>query len=382
MRLFKKKLNITGINWTGFLFLTLTPPAALVLTTMHLMREGFIWQIWLMAAAFYCATAISITAGYHRYFAHKAYEASAWVKWAYALFGAMAFQNSILVWARDHRVHHRFVDTDKDPYSINKGFFYAHMGWMLFTEEPLVDQKPYGRDLERDPIVAFQHRHYVLIASLMCFALPTLIGWALGSWFGGLAVGGFVRVVAVHHMTFFINSWCHFFGRQTYTDSNTAKDSFVMAVATFGEGYHNFHHIFANDYRNGVRWYHWDPTKWLIGSLSLIGGTRDLRRVPWTDIVRLQMQMDEKRLKTRFQSSWHDQFQQQLEELKMRVEAAHARFEALRAEYRALASNYAERSRARLHEIKLQLRLARIEFKAARTQWREFHALMAMHPAR
>lgn len=380
--LFKKPLKITGINWPGFLFLTLTPPAAVILTTIHVMREGFVWQIWLMAAVFYSMTASSITGGYHRYFAHRTYQARTWLKWYWALFGAMAFQNSIWVWARDHRVHHRFVDTDQDPYSINKGFFYAHFGWMLITEEQTVDLQPYGRDLERDPVVMFQHKHYVLIASLMCFALPTLLGYFMGSWLGGLAVGGFARVVLLHHMTFFINSWCHYFGRQTYTDQNTAKDSFIMAVATFGEGYHNFHHIFANDYRNGVRWYHWDPTKWMIQFFKMVGGAYDLRVTPWSDIIRMQLQMDEKRLKTRLEPHWHDHWQAQLTELKTRVEAAHVRWEQLREEYKKLARDYAQSSREKLEELKLQLRLARNEFKAALRQWREFNSHMMLQQAR
>lgn len=373
--LFKKfKLNITGINWPGALFLTLTPPAAVVLTIIHLMREGFVWQIWLMAAVFYSMTASSITGGYHRYFAHRTYEARTWLKWYWALFGAMAFQNSILIWARDHRVHHRFVDTDKDPYSINKGFFYAHFGWMLVLEEPVVDMKPYGRDLERDPVVAFQHKHYVLIASLMCFALPTLLGWMMGSWFGGLAIGGFLRVVLLHHMTFFINSFCHYFGKQTYTDENSAKDSFVMAVATFGEGYHNFHHIFANDYRNGVRWYHWDPTKWMIQFFRLVGGASNLQTTPWSEIMRRQLQMDEKRLKLRVQHHWNEQFHAQLADLRAKVEAAVHRWEHLREEYKKAASEYAQSKRERMAELKEQLRLAKAEFQAALAQWREFNS--------
>ena len=148
-------------------------------------------------------------------------------------------------------MHHRFVDTDLDPYSIKKGFWFAHMGWMLSSTNVPVKMEAYGRDLAKDPVVVFQDKHYVLIASLMCFGLPTLLGYFMGSALGGLAIAGVLRVVVVHHATFFINSWCHYFGKQNFTDKNSARDSFLMAVATFGEGYHNFHHIFANDYRNG-----------------------------------------------------------------------------------------------------------------------------------
>lgn len=337
------------INWTGALFLTLSPIAAVVFGGIYLYLDGFQWPIWVLAAIMYMLTAMSITGGYHRYFAHKAYECRTWLKWFWALFGAAAFQNSILIWARDHRLHHRHVDSDLDPYSIKKGFWYAHIGWMMVVDEKVNQAaEPYGRDLERDPVVQFQDRHYVLLAILMGLALPTLIGYFLGSAFGGLAIAGFLRIVALHHATFFINSWCHMWGRQTYTDTNSAKDSLIMAVATFGEGYHNYHHIFANDYRNGIRWYHWDPTKWAIKFFSWTGGAHSLRRTPWSQIIKAQMQMDEKRLKSRLQNAWQAQFQYQLDNLKARVEAAHARFEQTR------------------------MKQARQEFRLALRQWREY----------
>ncbi|MGE3682607.1 MAG: fatty acid desaturase [Bdellovibrionales bacterium] len=366
----------TSVNWPGALFLLLTPPAAIILTIYHLATEGFLWPIWILAAVFYTLTAMSITGGYHRLFAHKTYEARPWVKWFFALFGAAAFQNSILIWARDHRIHHRFVDTDRDPYSINKGFFYAHFGWMLVDEPKSVAVESYGRDLERDPVVLFQHKYYVTIAIIMGFAVPTLLGLAMGSAMGGLAVAAFLRIVALHHMTFFINSYCHYFGRQTFTDTNTARDSFIMAVATFGEGYHNFHHIFANDYRNGVRWYHWDPTKWSIQIFRLLGGAHSLRRTPWSEIIKFQMQMDEKRLKNRLDKNWQLQFQTQLDNIKTRVETAQKQFEQLREEYKTAASNYAQSSMERVAELKLQIQLAKIEFRAALDQWQAYQTFL------
>jgi stearoyl-CoA desaturase (delta-9 desaturase) len=364
------------VNWTGALFLTLSPIAAVVLTAVYLYLDGFQWKIWALAAVFYTLTAGSITGGYHRYFSHRTYEARPWLKWFWALFGAAAFQNSIWMWARDHRVHHRFVDTDLDPYSINKGFFWAHFGWMMVNESTTADLAPYGRDFERDTVVQFQHKHYVSIAIFMGLVLPALIGHFCGSMLGGLAVAGFLRIVALHHMTFFINSWCHYFGKQRYTDTNTARDSFLMAVATFGEGYHNFHHIFANDYRNGVRWYHWDPTKWMIQVFRLLGGAHNLRRTPWSEIMRMQLAMDEKRLKTRLNNGWQAQFQGQLDNLKLRVEAAQQRFEHLRDEYRKLAASYATISMEKLKELKFQLRMAQIELRAAIKQWRAFNSFL------
>lgn len=372
-----KKL-FCSVNWPGALFLLLTPPVAILLTIYHLRTEGFLWPIWVLAAVFYTLTAGSITAGYHRLFSHRAYEARPWLKIFYALFGGAAFQNSILIWARDHRVHHRFVDTDSDPYSIKRGFWFAHIGWMLTSTESPVKMEPYGRDLVKDPIVMFQDKYYIPIATLVCFGLPTLIGYFLGSWMGGLAIAGFLRVVAVHHMTFFINSWCHFFGGQTYTDTNTARDSIFMAVATFGEGYHNFHHIFSNDYRNGVRWYHWDPTKWMIQTFKLLGAAHSLQRTPSSEITRLQLEMEEKKLKKRLSDNWQTQFQTQLDNLKLQIETAQVRFEKLRDEYRQIASDYAQTKMARLEELKFQARMAKIEFQYGLKMWREYNSFLLL----
>ena len=366
-----------SVNWPGALFLIITPPVAILLTIYHLRSEGFLWPIWLLAFVFYFLTAGSITGGYHRLFSHRTYEARPWLRWFWALFGAASFQNSILIWAREHRLHHRFVDTDLDPYSINRGFWFAHIGWMLITPaaSPIAIE-PYGRDLSADPVVRFQHKHYVLVATLMGFGLPTLLGYFLGSALGGLAIAGFLRIVALHHATFLINSWCHYFGGQTYTDKNTARDSFLMAVATFGEGYHNFHHIFAGDYRNGFRWYHWDPTKWMIRSFSFVGGAYSLRRTPRSEILRMQLEMDEKRLKHQLQSQWQNRFQEQIDNLKLQVHTAQLRFEKLRDEYRQMAKDYAGSRIEGLRELKMQARLAKIEFRAALKQWRAYNSFL------
>ena len=376
------KKFLQSVNWVGAPFLILTPIAAAITSYYYLKTEGFQWQIWTLAAIFYTLTAGSITAGYHRLFAHKSFEARTWLRWFWALFGAAAFQNSILIWAREHRMHHRFVDTDNDPYSIKKGFWFAHMGWMLKHNPTLPAPEPYGRDLASDPVVQIQHKYYIPIAILMCFGLPTLLGYFLGSALGGFAIAGLVRVVALHHATFCINSWAHCWGRQTYTDENTARDSFLMAVTTFGEGYHNFHHIFASDYRNGVRWYHWDPTKWTIRIASVVGGAHSLRRTPWTAIMKRQLEMEEKNLKSRLNSRWQLQFQVQIDGLKVRIESAHARFEQLREEYKCLASAYAEASQERVQELKYQIRVAKIEMRMALQHWRAYNSfLLAAVPA-
>lgn len=244
---------------------------------------------------------MSITAGYHRLWSHKAYEANAVVRVILAIGGAMALQNSILHWAADHRIHHKHVDdNDADPYSAKKGFWFSHIGWMLREYQA----HRYGdysncRDLQKDPVVMWQHKHYLLIMLSANFGIPMLLGWLNGDVLGMLLLAGVFRLVVVHHVTFFINSLAHIWGRQPYTDKNSARDNDILAFFTFGEGYHNFHHIFEYDYRNGIKWWQFDPTKWLIRSLSFVGLAKNLRRCPEERIekARLLMQLQRSKLK-------------------------------------------------------------------------------------
>ncbi|MBT0585847.1 acyl-CoA desaturase [Alteromonas oceanisediminis] len=241
-------------------------------------------------------TGMSITAGYHRLWSHKTYQANPIVKVILAIGGAMAVQNSILHWASDHRVHHRHVDVnDKDPYSAKRGFWFSHMGWMLREYQAhRYDNYENCRDLQKDKVVMWQHNHYIWIVLAANFGITAFLGWLNGNILGMVLLAGVFRLVAVHHVTFFINSLAHVWGKQPYTDANSARDNGVVALFTFGEGYHNYHHIFEYDYRNGIRWWQYDPTKWLIRGLSFIGLTWDLRRTPEERIekAKAKMQLD------------------------------------------------------------------------------------------
>jgi len=257
---------------------------------------------WIFFAFTMWATGLSITAGYHRLWSHRAYEAHWTLRLFYMLFGAMALQNSTLIWASMHRVHHKNVDdVDHDPYSIKRGFWYAHMGWMLRNYPSSELDFSNARDLEQDPFVAFQHRHYLGLALGMNFGFTALVGQAFGDPWGFMLIGGLLRLVVNHHLTFFINSLAHYWGRRPYTADNTARDNDLVALFTYGEGYHNFHHLFQWDYRNGVRWWQFDPTKWWIAAWSSVGLTRGLKRVPEFKIQRamLQRQFDRTQEKLR-----------------------------------------------------------------------------------
>jgi len=257
-----------------------TPLAALLLVPAWGIYHGFTGAQWIWAVVFLYLNGMSITGGYHRLWAHKAYEAHPALKWFYALWGAGALQNSILIWASDHRRHHRHVDdNDKDPYSAGRGLWFSHMGWMLREYDANGPDFSNAKDLERDPIVMFQHKHYVALTLLMNIGLPLLLGVYLGDVIGTLLLVGLLRLVVNHHVTFFINSLAHFWGSRPYTESNSARDNGFLAFLTYGEGYHNYHHIFQTDYRNGIRWWQWDPTKWLIALCDKVGLAKNLTRV-------------------------------------------------------------------------------------------------------
>jgi stearoyl-CoA desaturase (delta-9 desaturase) len=270
------------INWTTSSFLIGTFALAITAVPLYLWRFGVDWFQLAVFALSLAASALSITLGYHRLFSHIAFRAKLPIRLLVLIFGAGAFENSVLMWASEHRRHHKHVDEEEDPYDISKGFFHAHIGWLLFK---LLPHPPFDNvnDLKKDKLVMWQHRHIHLLAVLVSFVLPAVLGAIWNGWIGalgGFLIGGVAKVVVVQHCTFFINSACHTIGRQPYSTRCSARDSLLMAVFTFGEGYHNFHHEFQHDYRNGVKPWQWDPTKWMIWTLSKLGLVGGLRRVP------------------------------------------------------------------------------------------------------
>jgi len=161
------------------------------------------------------------------------------------LFGAGAGQGSIKLWCREHRAHHRYVDTDQDPYSVQKGLFYSHIGWIIFKDDPDKIGRVNVEDLKRDSIVTFQANYYWQLFLLMAYIGPTLIaGFGWGDWLGGYIYGGLMGTALVQQSTFCINSLAHWMGDQPYGSFKSARNCFIVAILTLGEGYHNFHHEF------------------------------------------------------------------------------------------------------------------------------------------
>lgn len=288
----KPRLIITNV-----LVFIITGLIAFVGVPFWAVTQGFDTTEIITTLVLFYATGMSITAGYHRLWSHKTYDAHPVLKVILAIGGAMALQNSILHWSSDHRIHHRHVDEDdKDPYSAGKGLWFSHIGWMLREYQAhRYDDYSNCKDLQKDKVVMWQHNHYLAIVLIANFGLTGLLGWLNGDVFSMILLAGVFRLVAVHHVTFFINSLAHYWGSQPYTDTNSARDNGILAFFTFGEGYHNFHHIFEYDYRNGIRWYQFDPTKWLIKGLSFVGLTSNLRTCPEERIEKARAAMQLKR---------------------------------------------------------------------------------------
>jgi len=252
---------------------------------LYLALFHFSWWTAGLGLAWLVLCSLSITAGYHRLFAHPTYKAAWPVRAFFLFFGAASIQNAAIKWSADHRLHHSDTDRSSDPYNARRGFWWAHLIWNFFADPAPIDERSVA-DLRRDPLVLFQDRAYVPMALLGAALLPAALGLLWGDPLGALLCAGFLRVAVQWHLTWSINSVAHTIGRQPYSRSTSARDSWVTALVTFGEGYHNFHHRFPGDYRNGVRWYHFDPTKWLIWTLTRLGLARDLRRMPAAAIAR------------------------------------------------------------------------------------------------
>ena len=312
-----------GLRWDVVIIFAGSALAALIGVPLYgYLHGGYAPTLWGLFILFILWNGLSITAGYHRLWAHKSYQAHPLVKVIFALGGALSAQNSIKLWCSNHRSHHQFTDNDaRDPYSAGRGLWFSHIGWMLRDYASSATNFHNIKDLEKDWLVNWQHDYYWVLAITLNIIVPLIIGRLLGDAWGGLLLLGFLRLVLCHHTTFFINSLAHFWGKQPYSDEYSAKDNGLIAFLTYGEGYHNFHHTFQWDYRNGIRWYHFDPTKWLIASLSWVKLTHSLKiTVPEKveqALARMQLQSARARvscLKTmntdRWQSLLEDEYEQ------------------------------------------------------------------------
>ncbi len=358
--------------WKNIIFFAVTTLLAVFGCPLYLWRHGLSVPEVALFAFYLVATGMSITVGYHRLFSHVTFKANPVMQFFLLFFGAAAFEQSALDWSSQHRDHHRYVDTEQDPYSIKKGFFYAHIGWLIFWEHETNHENVH--DLRKNKLVMHQHENYLLWAVAAGIFLPVILGGLSGHMLGAFLFSVCLRLTLVYHSTFFINSVCHMFGKATYDIHATAKDHWFVALITNGEGYHNFHHRFPSDYRNGVRWYQWDPSKWFIALMSRMKLAWDLKTVSKYRILEARLTAENLRM---------------LESLKETDDATRLQkvFETLRSRYEKIRQNladwekvsiqYREVLHARVSGYSKGIRLeaskkvdqAQKQFQAARAQW-------------
>lgn len=224
----------------------------------------------ILCAAMYVTRMWGITAGYHRYFAHRAYNTSRWFQFFLAYLGGAAVQKGVLWWASHHRGHHRYTETDKDPHTPLKGLYQSHIGWIV-TERWSPTDWDSIQDFAKYPELRFLNKHDWIAPWSFAIAAFLIDG------FRGLVVGFLLSTVLLWHATFCVNSLAHVMGRRRYATGDTSRNSVFVAVITGGEGWHNNHHHYPPAARNGFFWWEFDPTYYALRVLSWFGIVRDLR---------------------------------------------------------------------------------------------------------
>ncbi|KAG9511242.1 Stearoyl-CoA desaturase 5 [Fragariocoptes setiger] len=229
-------------------------------------------------------SALGVTAGAHRLWSHRSYKARWPVQVLLIILQTLAGQNSVYTWSRDHRVHHKFSETDADPHNIKRGFFFAHMGWLCTRKHPEVLSK--GKlidmsDLEANPYVAFQHKHFWWMAALFTVAVPTAIPclmWNERFW-TSFVLSFMFRYALALHGTWLVNSAAHYYGSRPYDEHIEARESPVVIYTGVGEGFHNYHHAFPSDYSTSEFGKYLNITTAFIDTMASIGLVYGRRKI-------------------------------------------------------------------------------------------------------
>jgi stearoyl-CoA desaturase (Delta-9 desaturase) len=238
---------------------------------------GITWQSVVMCAVLYWLRIFAISAGYHRYFSHRAYSTGRAFQFVLAVLSQSTAQKSVLWWAAKHRHHHLHSDTEFDVHSPrHEGFFYSHLGWIFARKHDATDLLKVA-DFARYPELMWLHRHELVPASVLALLCLVIGGGP------GLVVGFFWSTVLVYHSTFCINSLAHVRGRQRYVTGDDSRNNWFLALFTMGEGWHNNHHAYQSSVRQGFRWWEIDPTFYILKGLSWGGVVSNLKTPP--DVV-------------------------------------------------------------------------------------------------
>jgi stearoyl-CoA desaturase (Delta-9 desaturase) len=271
---------------------TVAPFLALLAVGWQTWADLLHWSDVAVFVIMYLATGLGVTVGFHRYLTHRSFATSRPLRAILAILGSAAIEGPVISWVADHRKHHRFSDREGDPHSPHvgheggwrgalAGLGHAHMGW-LFIHTERGARRRYTPDLLKDPIVSFVDRTF-LVWALGGLAASFLLGWAIGGTIiaalTGLLWGGGVRMLVVHHVTYSINSLCHFFGRRRYATPDHSRNLLWLAPLSFGESWHNNHHAFPTSAFHGLRRWEIDPSALVIRALESAGLVWDVVRV-------------------------------------------------------------------------------------------------------
>lgn len=349
-------------NWENIL--GLIPLWILAFTTWPIylaMGGGIQWQEIAVFFFMYLLSVIGICVGYHRAISHRSLKMKPLLKFITLFSGASTGEGCAVTWVSDHRRHHRYEDTPQDPYNVKRGFWWAHIGW-VFGQRPTTDFSNV-QDLLADKMMRHQHKYYVLWFVVSSLLLPFAIGWLIGRPWACLFFAGFVRLFLVQQATFLINSYAHYFGRRPYSNKITAKDSLLCAILASGEGWHNFHHRFPFDYRNGHRFYHWDPAKWLINLFRCFGLAYDLKTTPQAEIYRAKMMTQKDRLEVFDKAD-------SIEHLTESVEAALQKWRQLNLQMNQLREQKTENWHQKMNALQAKVKLAQKEFQESYASWK------------
>lgn len=358
--------NKTKFNWGPALFLIIYQALLIVTLPVYFYFALPSWGMCLTAFVLLYLTGLSITGGYHRYYAHRSYKTNKPVEAVLLFFASMSLQGSALRWAFDHRLHHAHVDTDNDPYSINKGFWYAHFLWIL--DKPKTIDPKVVPDLMKNPLVMFQDRYYEILAIGSNVLVLILVALCFNDFWGAFFIATWLRIFALHHFTWFINSLAHTWGDKPFCQEQTAVNNYILALLTFGEGYHNYHHVFANDYRNGIKWFHFDPTKWLIWSLHKLGLAHNLKTMNPLLINRRLVIERKNLLLEQLKELWYvktDEMSKKVDEISDRIVTQLERFNQLKETYRQIKWQKTEKDM--IDNLKLEIKNLK---KSIRDDWR------------
>ena len=359
------------LHWIPLLFIVSYHLALLVALPIYLATRAPSLTLLALTAGLYAATLMSVTTGYHRLYAHVTYKTSRIAELVLLFFATIAGQGSALRWAHDHRIHHRHVDTERDPYGTPKGFWHSHVLWLF--SKPVDWQPRLVRDLAANPLLAFQDRYYGWLFAATNLLVVGAGSLLLGDVAGSLVFLLLVRLALVHHCTWFINSAAHIWGSKPYSTEHSAANNFVLALLTFGEGYHNYHHTFAGDYRNGVRWYQFDPPKYLIWVMSKLGLARELRRVNALTIRRRLLIADRKLLLEHLERAAQDESREWVERIERAAQALGERiaaFGAVKARYRELKQDLEGQAGDELAALKARLAACRTSLARELRSWK------------